>query len=170
MNYTRDLYEVDLLDRIEKIQSINEQYDLENNSYLSFSGGKDSTVVHYLLDIALPNNNIPRVYMNTGIEYTDMVKFIKEMATKDKRIKIINSGVNIRKMLREVGYPFKSKHHSQMLEIYQKNSGTIDKEIQNFEPTLEYVTNIPRTSKAVICYIKGVRGGDRTCKENLHSP
>lgn len=61
-----------LQDRIQKIKSINELYDLENNAYLSFSGGKDSTVLHHLLDEALPGNKIPRVYINTGIEYKDI--------------------------------------------------------------------------------------------------
>ena len=61
-----------LQDRIAKIKSINQMYDLENNAYISFSGGKDSTVLHYLLDKALPNNKIPRVYFNTGIEYKDI--------------------------------------------------------------------------------------------------
>ena len=58
-----------LQDRISKIKSINEQYDLENNAYISFSGGKDSTILHYLLDLALPGNKIPRLFLNTGIEY-----------------------------------------------------------------------------------------------------
>lgn len=44
-------YELLEIDRIAKIQSINKQYDLENNAYLSFSGGKDSKVLHYLLDL-----------------------------------------------------------------------------------------------------------------------
>ena len=61
-----------LADRIAKIQSINQQFDLENNAYLSFSGGKDSTVLHYLLDEAIPGNKIPRVFINTGIEYKDI--------------------------------------------------------------------------------------------------
>ena len=61
-----------LEDRIAKIQSINQQFDLENNAYLSFSGGKDSTVLHYLLDEAIPGNKIPRVFINTGIEYNDI--------------------------------------------------------------------------------------------------
>ena len=51
-----------LQDRIAKIKSINEQYDLEHNAYVSFSGGKDSTVLHYLIDEALPGNKIPRVF------------------------------------------------------------------------------------------------------------
>ena len=54
-----------LFDRIEVIKTANEKYDLENNAYISFSGGKDSTVLHYLIDQALPNNRIPRVFINT---------------------------------------------------------------------------------------------------------
>lgn len=65
-----------LADRIQKIKSMNELYDLENNSYISFSGGKDSTVLSKLIDIALPNNKIPRVYINTGIEYKLLVQYI----------------------------------------------------------------------------------------------
>ena len=66
-----------LADRIQKIKSINELYDLENNAYISFSGGKDSTVLSHLIDEALPNNNIPRVYLNTGIEYKSIVQFVE---------------------------------------------------------------------------------------------
>ena len=43
-------YEFILNDRIAKLQSINEKYDLLNNSYIAFSGGKDSVVLHYLID------------------------------------------------------------------------------------------------------------------------
>ena len=92
-------YELMLFDRIEKIKQINSEYDLLNNSYLSFSGGKDSTILHYLIDLALPNNNIPRVFINTGIEYQAIIDFVKELAETDKRIIILNSGVNIKQML-----------------------------------------------------------------------
>lgn len=74
----KEEFEFQLLDRIAKIQSINRQYDLENNSYIAFSGGKDSTVLSKLIDLALPNNKIPRVYANTGIEYGLMTRFVKE--------------------------------------------------------------------------------------------
>lgn len=66
-----------LQDRIQKIRSINDLYDLEHNAYISFSGGKDSTVLHHLVDEALPGNKIPRVYINTGIEYRDVVAFVE---------------------------------------------------------------------------------------------
>ena len=66
-----------LADRIQKIKSINELYDLENKAYISFSGGKDSTVLSRLIDEALPNNKIPRLYLNTGIEYLMVVSFVE---------------------------------------------------------------------------------------------
>jgi 3'-phosphoadenosine 5'-phosphosulfate sulfotransferase (PAPS reductase)/FAD synthetase len=108
-----------LADRIQKIKSMNELYDLENNAYISFSGGKDSTVLHYLFDEALPNNKIPRVYLNTGIEYKSVVQFVERERERDCRVLIIFSKQNIKTMLEEVGYPFKSKEHSQKISYYQ---------------------------------------------------
>lgn len=111
-----------LFDRIEVIKTANEKYDLENNGYISFSGGKDSTVLHYLVDQALPNNRIPRVFINTGIEYYDIVSFVKSMAEKDDRFIIITPKIPIKQMLEKYGYPFKSKEHSLYVSVYQ-NSG-----------------------------------------------
>ena len=97
-----------LFDRIEIIKNTINKYG-EENFYLSFSGGKDSTVLHYLLDIALPGNKIPRVFINTGIEYNDIVKFVEDLAKKDSRIIILKPTKSIKKILEEKGYPFKSK-------------------------------------------------------------
>lgn len=111
-----------LQDRLQKIRSMNEQYNLEANAYLSFSGGRDSTILHHLLDEALPGNKIPRVYINTGIEYKEVLKFVRSLQERDPRVIIYNSGVNIKQMLETKGYPFKSKEHAMTLSIYQ-NSG-----------------------------------------------
>lgn len=113
-------YELTLLDRIETIKTVINEYG-EENFYLSFSGGKDSTCLHYLLDEALPNNNIPRVYFNTGIEFTAVVDFVKEMASKDSRFTIMKPRVAVKPMLEKEGYPFKSKEHSYCLNQFQKN-------------------------------------------------
>ena len=70
-----------LQDRIQKIRQIIRKYG-EENFYLSFSGGKDSTVLSALIDMALPDNKIPRVYANTGIEYRLILDFVeRERAT-----------------------------------------------------------------------------------------
>lgn len=115
-------FETILYDRIETIKTINKQHDLENNGYLSFSGGGDSTMLHYLIDLALPNNKIPRVFINTGIEYNDIVLYVKEMQKTDERIIIIQPTEPVKQVLEKYGYPFKSKQHSHNLAIYQ-NSG-----------------------------------------------
>ena len=115
-------HEFTLADRIAKIRSINEQFDLEHNAYVSFSGGKDSTVLHYLIDEALPGNRIPRVFINTGIEYKLILKFVKEMAAKDDRFVIWTVGKNIKNTLNNVGWPFKSKEHSLKLRMWKSGS------------------------------------------------
>ena len=132
---TDEEYEFVLTDRIAKIQAINEQYDLEHNAYLSFSGGLDSVIVSRLLDMALPNNHIPRVYANTGIEYVKMVKFVKSKALEDERFIILNQTKNIKKTLNEYGYPFKSKEHSLRVEQFNKghNSNYIKKYITGYD-------------------------------------
>lgn len=116
--------ELTLFDRIEVIKTTNKKYDLEHNAYLSFSGGKDSTILHYLLDMALPNNNIPRVYADTGIEYNLIREFVMELAKTDKRIVIIKPSQPIKKTLETYGYPFKSKQHSDWVKRYQQKGMT----------------------------------------------
>lgn len=114
-------FELTLFDRLEIIKTTIQNYG-EDNFYISFSGGKDSTVLHHLIDLALPNNTIPRVFIDTGIEYNSIVKFVNHLVETDKRIIIINSGINIKKMLEQKGYPFKSKEHSLRVEQFNKGS------------------------------------------------
>ena len=87
---------------------------------MSYSGGQDSNVLSALVDMALPENKIPRVYCNTGIEYKAIVDFVKEKAAADDRFIIIQPKVPIKQMLEEKGYPFKSKFHSEMVKRYKR--------------------------------------------------
>lgn len=65
-------------------------------------------------------NKIPRVYVNTGIEYKVIVDFVTEIQQHDDRVIIIKPVLNIKDTLREYGYPFKSKGHSAILDRYQR--------------------------------------------------
>lgn len=111
-----------LYDRIKVIEQMQYHYNLNDNAYISFSGGKDSTVLHYLFDEALPNNTIPRVYCDTGIEYNDIKEFVYELSKNDDRFIILKPSQNVKATLEKHGYPFKSKEHSLKLSVYQ-NSG-----------------------------------------------
>lgn len=163
-----------LQDRLGVIRDTINKYG-EDNFYLSFSGGKDSTVIHHLVDMALPNNKIPRVYSNTGIEYNSIVKFVKELAETDKRITIIKPSKNIKKTLEEYGYPFKSKVHSQWYGVYSNNKELTDEYIKKVEdnPKLledyDFIENLPNGVKWTIKYIYGVRERERVLyKYNLY--
>ena len=113
-----------LEDRIQKIKSMNDMHDLEHNAYISFSGGKDSTVLSKLVDLALPGNKIPRVYIDTGIDYRAIRDFVVDFGKADNRLEIIRPTKNIRAMLETFGYPFKSKEHSQKVALFQKSGET----------------------------------------------
>lgn len=109
-----------LQDRVQKIQQVINKYG-EENFYISFSGGKDSTVLSWLIDYAIPNNKIPRVYANTGIELNMVRDFVLEMAKHDDRVIVIKPSKPIKQTLEKEGYPFKSKDHAQKLMIYQRS-------------------------------------------------
>lgn len=118
-----------LQDRLGVIRDTIHKYG-EENFYISFSGGKDSTVVHHLVDMALPENKIPRVYANTGIELNMIRDFVFDMAEKDNRFVIIEPSVPIQQMLKSEGYPFKSKQHAKWVDMFQRNGRT--QSIENY--------------------------------------
>lgn len=131
--------ELMLFDRLEAIKTTVNKYG-EDNFYLSFSGGKDSTVLHYLMDMALPNNKIPRVFCNTGIEYLKVVEFVNSLKEYDDRFDIIYPRKNIKQTLEEVGYPFKSKEHSKKVGEYQKGnrSSSVMKYKEGYDETSRF--------------------------------
>lgn len=107
-----------LEDRLQKIRSVINKYG-EENFYISFSGGKDSTVLSALIDMALPGNKILRVYANTGIELNMIRDFVYEMQKTDDRVVVIKPTIPIKQMLEKEGYPFKSKEHSAVVMSWQ---------------------------------------------------
>lgn len=111
--------EILLEDRLQKIRQVIGKYG-EDNFYLSFSGGKDSTVLSALIDMACPGNKIPRVYSDTGIELNMIRDFVYEIKKIDERIVVIKPSVPIKPMLEKEGYPFKSKAHAATVERYKR--------------------------------------------------
>lgn len=108
-----------LADRIAKIQSTVNQYG-QDSFHISYSGGKDSVVLSHLVDLAIPGNQIPRVYIDTGIDLYMIRDFVRDQKQKDQRIQIVSPKIPIKKTLETVGYPFKSKEFSKVLSLYQR--------------------------------------------------
>ena len=112
-------YEIILRERVRKIQRVMLDYG-EENFYIAFSGGKDSTVLSDLIDWALPENKIPRVYADTGIELNMIRDFVYNKQKEDDRIVIIKPSKNIKDTLEFYGYPFKSKVFSKYVDRFRR--------------------------------------------------
>ncbi len=75
----------------------------EDGVYISFSGGKDSTVLMDLVRRDFPH--IPAVFVNTGLEYPEIQEFVK---TFDK-VEILRPTMRFDEVIRRYGYPIISK-------------------------------------------------------------
>lgn len=84
----------------------------EDGVSVSFSGGKDSTVLSHLVDRTFPGNEIPRVFVNTGLEYPEIVQFVKQ----EPRAVMLRPKMNFRQVIEKYGYPFISKEVSEAVE------------------------------------------------------
>ena len=129
-----------LEDRLTKIRSVVKKYG-EENFYISFSGGKDSTVMHYLFDMALPENQIPRVFADTGIEYNEIRMFVKALQENDERIILLKPSLPIKETLKKYGYPFCSKQHGAVWQLYKKHGFKSQSVIAYYEHTFNYHSN-----------------------------
>lgn len=77
-----------------------------NGVYVSFSGGKDSTVLLHIVRELYPD--IPAVFCDTGLEYPEIRDFVK---TFDNVI-WIKPEMRFKQVVKECGYPFISKEVS----------------------------------------------------------
>ena len=155
-----------LADRITKIQSTITKYG-EENFYISFSGGKDSTVLSALVDMALPGNKIPRVYANTGIEYKLILDFVKKKQSEEHswELVILKPQTPIKPMLEAEGYPFKSKQHARWVYQYQKNGRT--QSIENYTQSEKADKTLYRPCPQILRYqfdgSFGLKISDKCC-------
>ena len=88
----------------------------ESGVYVSFSGGKDSTV---LLDIVRKDfPNIKAVFVDTGLEYPSIRRFVR---TKDN-VTRLSPEMSFRDVVYEWGYPLISKEVSKAIYYCRKGS------------------------------------------------
>ena len=87
----------------------------EDGVYVSFSGGKDSTV---LLDIVRSMySDVEAVFSNTGLEYPEIVDFVKTF----DNVTIIKPEKTFKRVIEEKGYPVVSKSVAQCVRLAKKN-------------------------------------------------
>lgn len=88
---------------------IREWYDYFNGDVcISFSGGKDSTVLAHLVHDLYPD--VPMVFANTGLEYPEIQAFARRMGAEFVRPKMSFSEV-----ISTYGYPIISKENAEAI-------------------------------------------------------
>lgn len=99
----------------------------EDGVYVSFSGGKDSTV---LLDVVRKDYpRIEAVFVNTGLEYPS----VRQFALSKENVTELRPGMNFRDVIIKYGYPVISKQVSHSVGVARRNpNGNVMKNI--FDP------------------------------------
>lgn len=91
-----------------RIQEWVEYWGLQNVA-VSFSGGKDSTVLLHICREMYPE--IEAVYIDTGLEYPEIKAFVKTF----DNVTILHPKINFRQVIENYGYPLISKNISSLI-------------------------------------------------------
>ncbi len=95
--------------------------------YVSFSGGKDSTVLKHIVDSMY--DDVPSLFVNTGLEYPEIQKF----AMSQKNVVTVRPEMRFDEVLKKYGYPAISKSVSHAVKIAKRNpNGEVMKNL--FDP------------------------------------
>ena len=87
----------------------------EDGVYISFSGGKDSTVLLDIVRSMYPD--IEAVFSKTGLEFPEIVQFVKTF----ENVTIIKPEKTFKQVIEEKGYPIVSKAVSNCVRLARKN-------------------------------------------------
>ena len=87
--------------------------------YLSFSGGKDSTVLLHLCEMLVPG--IKCVFVNTGCESVDVVRFVEKMRQAGHNIETIRPKMTPRQVWAKYGFPLVSKDQAFKINLVRTN-------------------------------------------------
>lgn len=96
-------------------QRIRQWYDhWDGEVHIAFSGGKDSRVLCDLVWSLYPQ--VPAIFSNTGLEYPEVVQYVKQMIADGAPITIIRPERTFRDVVMNDGFPLVSKAVSETIQ------------------------------------------------------
>ena len=97
----------------------------EDGVYVSFSGGKDSTVLLDIVRNRMGYKNIPAVFIDTGLEYPEIREFVKTF----ENVVWLKPKITFKQVIEKYGYPFISKEVSSCVFGARKYLITLENEL-----------------------------------------
>lgn len=91
--------------------------------YVSFSGGKDSTVLKHIVDSMY--SDVPALFVNTGLEYPEIQTFVKQIKAGkfgcfNSDVEIVRPEMRFDEVIKKYGYPVFSKETARNIEYGRK--------------------------------------------------
>ena len=153
----------------ESIDRIKEWYEAwDGMVYGAFSGGKDSTV---MMDIIWKiYSNVPAIFGNTGLEYPEIVSFVKEIAAEHP-VEIVRPDMPFHKVIQKYGYPVLGKQQARYISEVQRaktqDTPTVKLRLKGIKTSGKYGSGVSPRSKIskkwqYLCY-SGVPISDKCC-------
>ena len=109
--------------------------------YVSFSGGKDSTVLLHIVRDMYPN--VPAVFVDTGLEYPEIREFVRTF----DNVEWIRPKMNFKKVIETYGYPFISKEMSSIIGGGQRALQILESEGIDVQDTETVINQCARRLK-----------------------
>lgn len=121
--------------KISKTQlRIREFYEYFNGEvYIAFSGGNDSLVMLDIIRNMYPD--VPAVFIDTGVEFPEVRKFVKSF----DNVIMLKPEKNFSQIINDYGYPVISKDVSNSIRLARKNiaEGKITERVKQFDGSMK---------------------------------
>lgn len=114
-----------------RIREFYEYFDGE--VYIAFSGGNDSLVMLHIIRSLYPD--ITAVFVDTGVEFPEVRKFVKSF----DNVVILKPEKNFSQIINECGYPVISKDVSNSIRLARKNiaDGKVTERVKQFDGSMK---------------------------------
>lgn len=125
-------------------QRIRDWYEhWDGQVHVSFSGGKDSTVLKHIVDSMY--SDVPAVFVNTGLEYPEIQRFVREVKAGkwdcfNPDVEILRPEMRFDEVINKYGYPVASKRVAGYVETARRHPDSKRAKFLRGEEWTKFVT------------------------------